>query len=479
LNKVLVIDDEIEKVAGVLEELLDGCELLYAENGQKGLAMLTDDVGAVLLDIKMPPTVGDDREREGIEVMAEIARRRPGLPVVMFTSHADVPLVLEAGRLGVFDYVVKMNEPERLVSVMKRALASSGVSGGKGGRRERFGSLIGASQRMQRLYEDIERVAPREMDVLILGPTGSGKELTAREIHAASRRAEGPFRAVNVAAIPPNLFESVLFGHSKGSFTGATSDKAGEFEAASGGTLFLDEIGTLSPEVQVKLLRVLEEKSVTRIGETGSRPVDTRVIAATNANLLKEREAGRFREDLYYRLRVAVVMVPPLSDRTGDILPLANYFLERTIADEGLPRLKFSEAAKKALVSHSWPGNVRELENSVKSAAVFARGPEIEPADLDLEANGSSITVHDLDGLYRDQKAGRTGISAPREFKTRYGEEALKFCLSRAVEETRDQAAAGVLLGFLAEGHDQAEYNSFRQWFRRLGLTSREILGGD
>ncbi|MCD6405498.1 MAG: sigma-54-dependent Fis family transcriptional regulator [Planctomycetes bacterium] len=479
MNKILVIDDEIEKVRGVLEELLDGSELLYAENGHKGLAMLSDDVSAVLLDIKMPPTVGNDREREGIEVMAEIARRRPGLPVVMFTSHADVPLVLEAGRLGVFDYVVKMNEPGRLVSVIKKALASSSASSARTGRRDRFGTLVGSSERMQRLYEDIERVAPREMDVLLLGPTGSGKDLAAREIHAASRRAAGPFRVVNVAAIPVNLFESVLFGHAKGSFTGATSDKPGEFEAASGGTLFLDEIGTLATDVQVKLLRVLEEKCITRIGETKSRSVDTRVITATNANLLKEKDEGRFREDLYYRLRVATVMVPPLSDRRADVLQLADYFLDRTVKAEGLARIAFSEAARRVLVSHSWPGNVRELENSVKSAAVFARGAEIEPADLDLETNGSSITVHDLEGLYRDQKAGRTEITGPREFKTKYGEEALRYCMKKAVEETHDQAAAGILLGFLGEGHSEEQYNSFRQWFRRLGLTSRGILRGD
>ncbi|MFP4056740.1 MAG: sigma-54-dependent transcriptional regulator [Candidatus Brocadiia bacterium] len=476
MKRILVIDDEADALRVVLDEVLEDYPVLYAESGQAGLAKLADDVGLVLLDINMPPTVGQEREREGLAVMAEIARRRPQLPVVMFTGYAEVGLALEAGRLGAFDYLVKMPHPDRLLAVVERALAIESAPARRPADRPGLGRLVGASTRMQKLYSDIERIAPTSLPVLLLGPTGSGKDLVAREIHDASVRADGPFRAVNVSAIPRELFESVLFGHARGSFTGATEDKAGEFEAASGGTLFLDEIGTLSPEVQVKLLRALEEKTVTRLGETTARPVDARVITATNANLLREVREGRFREDLYYRLRVATVMVPPLADRPEDIPLLAQHFLDRTIAEEGLPQRTLSPEALECLRQHPWPGNVRELANAIRSAVVFADGPTIGPDDIDLDAGAGLVTVHDPDGLYEDQKAGRTAIGSPREFKAKFGEEALRHVLRAAVEETHDQARAGVLLGFLAPDHTPAQYNTFRQWFRRVGLTSRDIL---
>ena len=371
-----------------------------------------------------------------------------------------------------------MPDPERLLAVVEKALAVETGPAEAAGARSGFGRLVGASPRMQKLYGEIERVARTSLPVLLLGPTGSGKDAVARAIHEASPRAGNVFRAVNVAAIPKELFESVLFGHAKGAFTGAAGDKEGEFEAASGGTLFLDEIGTLSPEVQVKLLRVLEEKSVTRVGETTPRRTDARVVAATNANLLKEVREGRFREDLTYRLRVATLLVPPLGERREDIPLLAEHFLSQAIAEEGLPPRTLSREAMAALCGYSWPGNVRELLNVVRSAAVFAQGAEIGPDDLDLEAAGGVVTVHhDLDALFEDQKRGRTGVATPKDFKTKFGEQALRHVLQRAVEETHDQARAGVALGFLRPVHAEAEYNTFRQWFRRLGLTSRDVLG--
>jgi DNA-binding NtrC family response regulator len=477
VKRILVIDDEVEAFRDVLGEVLDGYLVSYAASGKEGLAKLSDDIGLILLDINMPATVGSDPDREGLAVMAEIARRRPGLPVVMFTSYGEVGLALEAGRLGALDYLIKMQDLDRLPGVVEKALALEPAPAGPVTQRTSFGRLIGASPRMQKLYGEIERVAKTSLPVLLLGPTGSGKDAVARTIHEASPRAEKVFRAINVSAVPKELFESVLFGHAKGSFTGATQDKEGEFEASSGGTLFLDEIGTLSHEVQVKLLRVLEEKSVTRVGETRPRPVDARVIAATNANLLKEVHEGRFREDLYYRLRVATILVPPLGERKEDIPLLAEHFLKQTTAEEGLPPRTLSREAVDALCGHSWPGNVRELLNVVKSAAVFAQGVEIGPDDLDLEAAAGVVTVHhDLDGLFEDQKRGNTGVATPRDFKTKFGEEALRHVLERAVEETHDQAQAGVVLGFLRPEHTPAEYNTFRQWFRRVGLTSRDIL---
>ena len=476
MKKILVIDDEIDAMRGVLDEVLEDYAVAYAADGEEGLGKLTDEVGVVLLDINMPARVGKDREREGLAVMAEIGRRRPGLPVVMFTSHAEVTLALDAGRLGAFDYVLKFPDPEKLLRVVEKALAAQITPAAPARRHAGFGELVGESARMQKLYSDIEKVAPTTLAALLLGPTGSGKDAVAREIHRVSRRPGGPFRPVNVAAVPENLFESVLFGHAKGAFTGATEDKAGEFEAASGGTLFLDEIGTIAQEVQVKLLRALEDRSITRVGETRARAIDTRVIAATNANLLKEVREGRFREDLYYRLRVATIMVPPLGEHRDDIPALAEHFIAMTIREEGLPEKALSEEAMNAMLAHGWPGNVRELANVVRTAAVFAEGDVIGASDLDLDTAAAEATVHDLAGLYEDQKGGRTRVATPREFKTKFGEEALRQVLRRAVEETHDQARAGVLLGFLPADHSPAQYNTFRQWFRRVELTSRDIL---
>ena len=477
MKRILVIDDEVAAIRDVLDEVLDGYAVTYAASGGEGLGRLSEDVGLVLLDIVMPATVGNDRDREGLAVMAEIARRRPGLPVVMFTSYAEVGLALEAGRLGAFDYLVKMPDPDRLLDVVEKAMAVESAPSPPSEHRDHLGELLGASECMQMLYAKIEQVGPTKVGVLLLGPTGSGKELVARGIHVASGRV-GPLRAVNVSAIPRELFESVLFGHKKGSFTGATEDKTGEFEVASGGTLFLDEIGTLSPDVQVKLLRALEEEAVTRVGETTSRPIDTRLVAATNANLLREVREGRFREDLYYRLRMATIRVPALSERADDIALLAEHFLRRTIREEGLPPRRLSSEAMTALEAHSWPGNVRELLHVVQNAAIFAQGEEIGPDDLDLDTEAPSVVVHqDLDGLFEDQKQGATGVSSPRGFKAKFGEDALRHVLARAVQETRDQAKAAVLLGFLRPDHTEKEYQTFRQWFRRMGLTSRDILG--
>ncbi|HUT56915.1 MAG TPA: sigma 54-interacting transcriptional regulator, partial [Phycisphaerae bacterium] len=229
MKRILVIDDEPEVVRAVLDEVLEAYPLVYAASGREGLDRLSDDVGLVLLDINMPPTVGTDRDREGLAVMAEITRRLPGLPVVMFTSYAEVSLALEAGRLGAYDYLVKMPDPERLLSVVKQALSVKGYAGETAGERSGFGALVGSSPRMQQLYGQIEKVARTELPVLLLGPTGCGKDLVGREIHGVSQRADGPFRAVNVGAVPKELIESALFGHVKGSFTGATQDRVGEF----------------------------------------------------------------------------------------------------------------------------------------------------------------------------------------------------------------------------------------------------------
>ena len=475
MKRVLVIDDKVEALKVVLEEVLDGYEIVCAASGPEGLAALGEDIGAVLLDIRMPAELGDDPDREGLAVMREIARRRPGLPVIMFTSYGEVGLALEAGRLGAFDYVLKSDHPDKWVSVLDKAMAVEAEPPTTPRELDRFGALIGGSEPMRRVYMLIERLGPTNRTILIQGETGTGKDLVAKEIHRVSGRAREKFRAVNMTRIPAGVFESELFGHRKGAFTGATYDKPGEFELASGGTLFLDEIGELPLNLQAKLLRALEEDCVQRVGETQPRRVDVRIVAATKVNLLEEMKAGRFRDDLYYRLQRATIKLPPLRERGGDIVVLAEHFLRQVVASEELGPKRFSPEALEVMRRYPWPGNVRELKNAVEYAAVLTDGEVIGPNDLQLA--DAEVTVHqDLDKLFEDQKGGHTGVTTPREFKAQFGERALRHVLKRALEETGEQAKAGVLLGFLSPDHTEREYQSFRQWFRRTGLTSRDVL---
>lgn len=476
MKKILVIDDRAEEVRSVFEEILDGYKVIYATTGKEGLAQLTDAVGLVFLDIRMPATVGSDPEREGLAVMAEIARRRPGLPVVMFTVLGDLSLALEAGRLGAFSYILRESPPKHILEVVERALAVESEPPVAAPHQDGLGDLIGGSQSMQRLYAIIRRVAPTNLPVLILGPHGSGKGMVAREIHRASPRRNQPFFKVDMAAVTETLFESEVFGHARGSFSNAVETKAGQFEAAPGGTLFLDEIGTLSLNIQRKLLTFLDEHTITRVGEIEPRRIDSRIVVATNENLLERVRKGEFREDLYYRLRQVTIMVPPLSDRREDIPVLVAHFLKQVIQDENLSPRTLSADAIKALQAHSWPGNVRDLRTAVRSAAVLAEGNEIRPQDLLLPSEDPRMTVHNLDVLYEHQKTGRTGVMTDDLFAQKYGDEALDYVLHRAQEEAGDHRSAGVLLGLLKPGCSEADFNAFRQriWRLRQRIASRE-----
>jgi DNA-binding NtrC family response regulator len=380
--RVLVVDDE-ERMAAVVAAALGraGYECETCRSGEEALAAL-DARGAdvVVTDWKMPGM-------DGVELLRRVHAKRPTLPVVMLTAFGNVPSAVAAMREGAFDYVVKPFDNDELRACVARALDLSRLERENRYLRQEVSSryapeaVVAESARSHALLELVRRVAPSKATVLIQGESGTGKELVARLLHFWSERVAGPFVAVNCKAFAEGVLESELFGHEKGAFTGALGARAGCFERASRGTLFLDEIGEVTPEFQAKLLRVLQEGEVQRVGGSAPRAVDVRVVAATNRVLRDEVAAGRFREDLFFRLNVIPVQLAPLRERPEDVLPLAQHFLARHLAEAGR-RLAFSAAASEALVAHPWPGNVRELENAVERGVVLARSERIEPEDL-------------------------------------------------------------------------------------------------
>ncbi len=298
--------------------------------------------------------------------------------VSLFTAEdLEVLRLFAAQAAGIVHHALQVGELQEQVDVLSGRVDE-----------RRFGTLIGSCPGMQRVYRRVEKVAPTDASVLVQGETGSGKELIAREIHRRSTRSRGPFVAINCGAIPENLLESELFGHVRGAFTGAVANTPGKFQAANGGTLFLDEIGELPLNLQVKLLRALQEKQVQRVGAPRSEPVDLRVVAATNKNLADEVAAGTFREDLYYRLNVILIALPPLRERGDDIVLLASFLLKRFATELGSTVQGFTAEARQALCKHAWPGNIRELENRLKRAVIFADGPLVTPADLEISDDG-------------------------------------------------------------------------------------------
>jgi two-component system NtrC family response regulator len=378
--KVLVIDDD-ESLRRVLEYNLaqEGYAVLTAASGEQGLDLLKrEGADLVVTDVRM---AGMD----GLQVMEGVRRLDPGIQVIIITAFGTIEMAVEAMKAGAFHYITKPFNRDELRLTIKKALQLKELQRANVALRkelqERLGldNIIAESPQMKRILEMLERVAPTETTVLILGESGTGKELIARAIHANSARAEGPFVAVNCAAIPETLLESELFGHVKGAFTGAIRDRVGKFEAAEAGTIFLDEIGEMRPDLQVKILRCLEERTLERVGDNRPIRVDVRVLAATNKDLSKAIQAGEFREDLYYRLNVVPLSIPPLRERREDIRALAQHFLKRLGAS---PRLAIAPDAFRALASYDWPGNVRELENALERALIFQRGDVIRLDDL-------------------------------------------------------------------------------------------------
>ncbi len=378
--KILVIDDD-ESLRRVLEYNLaqEGYAVLTAAGGEQGLELLRKEgADLVVTDVRM---AGMD----GLQVMQHVRKLDPNIQVIILTAFGTIEMAVEAMKAGAFHYISKPFNRDELRLTIKKALQLKDLERENVALRlelkERMGldAIIAESPQMAQVLELVIRVAPTETTVLILGESGTGKELIARAIHARSPRARGPFVAVNCAAIPENLLESELFGHVKGAFTGAIRDRIGKFEAAEGGTIFLDEIGEMRPDLQVKILRCLEERSLERVGDNKVIRVDVRVLAATNKDLSKAIQAGEFREDLYYRLNVVPLSIPPLRERPQDIRPLAQHFLKKLGAP---PRLAIAPDAFRALETYDWPGNVRELENALERAMIFHQGDVIRLGDL-------------------------------------------------------------------------------------------------
>jgi DNA-binding NtrC family response regulator len=384
--RILVVEDEAAirlALSGLLRR--EGYAVEVAGGGEEAIARLRADAfDLVLTDLAL------GRGASGMDVLRRAKELHPETLVVMITAHGSEKIAVEAMKAGAEDYVPKPFDNEEIRLVVRRALERTRLLREhrlllqQVQRQYGFESLIGSGPAMQRVFETLQKVAETDLTVLVRGESGTGKELVAQALHARSSRRERPFVAVNCAAISRELVESELFGHEKGAFTGADARREGRFEAADGGTIFLDEIGDMPLETQAKVLRVLQERSFERVGGAQPIRVDVRVVAATHRNLEEEVRGGRFREDLYYRLRVVEIELPPLRERPQDVPALAQRFLEGVTERLGLEKRRLGESALACLARHSWPGNVRELQNAIEQAAVLASGPAIEAADLRL-----------------------------------------------------------------------------------------------
>ncbi|MCI0706376.1 MAG: sigma-54 dependent transcriptional regulator [Ignavibacteriae bacterium] len=410
MKTVLVVDDE-KSVRDSLKMILeyDKYDVLFAENGEQALKTVDGSyLDVVLLDVKM---AGMD----GIEVLQRVRERKPELPVVMISGHGTIETAVEATKLGAFDFLSKPLDRDKLLVTLRNALNHARLTHEKQkleeaveGKRQ----ILGESPKIKEVLAVIDRVAPTDARVLITGENGTGKELVARAIHRKSKRAEKPFVEVNCAAIPAELIESELFGHEKGSFTGATSQRIGKFEQADGGTLFLDEIGDMSLAAQAKVLRALEEGKIERVGGNKLISVDVRVIAATNKNLEAENKKGGFREDLYHRLNVIPIHVSPLRERRDDIPVLVKAFVEDVCGRNGLAKKSISEQSLLELAKRDWPGNVRELRNAVERMVILSPNAEVDVSVLSSfgTATGSNAAdVLNIAGTFQEFKERAEG----------------------------------------------------------------------
>ena len=388
MKKILLIEDE-EPIRRVLLKILTeenkGYDITESEDGKDGFLKLTkEDYDLVLCDIKMP-------KMDGVEVLQNVRENGIDIPFIMLTGHGNISTAVEAMKAGAFDFISKPPDLNRLLTSVRNALEIKNLVTENIKLKKRIAkkyTIIGESEAINKIHIMVEKVAPTDARVLITGNNGTGKELVAHYLHKKSKRFNESFVEVNCAAIPSELIESELFGHMKGAFTSAIKDRPGKFEIANGGTLFLDEVADMSLSAQAKVLRALQENRINRVGSEKEIKVNVRVIAATNKNLLKEIEDGKFREDLYHRLAVILIKVPPLSDRKTDIPLLVEYFVETLSADQGVDKKIFSEDALQKLMDYPWTGNVRELRNVVERLMILGSNP-INVIDIEQFASKS------------------------------------------------------------------------------------------
>ena len=461
--RILVVEDE-QAIRLALKGLLsrEGYEVALAENGEQALEKLDEEgVDLVLTDLAL------GRGISGMEVLQRTKELRPGTAVVMITAHGNEKIAVDAMKSGADDYVPKPFDNDEIRVVVRRALERYRLERENRLLLERiqrdygFDTLIGAGKAMQNVFETIQKVAETDLTVLVRGESGTGKELVAQALHNTSNRKQRPFVAVNCAAINRELVESELFGHEKGAFTGADRRREGRFEAADGGTIFLDEIGDMSPETQAKVLRVLQERKLERVGGTSSVEVDVRVVAATHRDLEKAVAEGTFREDLYYRLKVVELELPPLRERREDVAALAARFLDQVAERLGRDRKRLSDGALSALARHTWPGNVRELRNVLEQAAVLSSGDGITADDLKLEDAAKADTGDAID----------TAIPFS-DSKKRYVDHFERSYLLRALRENDGNVSRTAnAIGMVRQ--------SLQQKIRELGLRSEDWGNGN
>ncbi len=383
-RSILIVDDD-KDLRFILGDILsqEGYHVMLASSGEEALKRLEKEpINLLVTDMKMPGL-------SGLELFEQATRKWPHIPVVIMTAHGNVDEALQMIRQGAYDYIAKPYNTQDLLMRISRALEREQLVVENRALRKQLQlsreHVFGDEPAVKEVLARVDAVAVTDFPVVLMGESGTGKEVLAREIHLRSGRSTGPFVPVNCGAIPRELFESELFGHMKGAFTGATADRKGLFEEASKGTLFLDEISEIAAEHQVKLLRAIQEQEVKRVGDNAQRTVDVRIIAATNRDLASMVQSGAFREDLYYRICVMPIRVPPLRERRGDILPLAVHFLERETVQTGRGIKGFTRSAMDKLLAYPWHGNIRELENKVKQALILAPGEMIDEDDLMLE----------------------------------------------------------------------------------------------
>lgn len=386
MAKILIIEDEVA-IRRVLKKIISEENEEYyvseAEDGLLGLEMIkNNEYDLILCDIKMP-------KMDGVEVLEKTRKIKPEIPMVMISGHGDLDTAVNTMRLGAFDYISKPPDLNRLLNTVRNALDKKVLVVENKRLKKKVSKnyeMIGDSDAISHIKEIIEKVADTDARVLITGPNGTGKELVAHWLHEKSLRSSAPMIEVNCAAIPSELIESELFGHIKGSFTGANKDRAGKFEAANGGTIFLDEIGDMSLSAQAKVLRALQENKIQRVGSDKDIKVNVRIVAATNKNLKKEIEAGKFREDLYHRLAVILIKVPSLNDRREDIPLLVDFFTSKIALEQGAPKKVFSQEAIVLLQKYDWTGNIRELRNVVERLIILGE-QTVSENDIKLFAN--------------------------------------------------------------------------------------------